>query len=57
MKRGSSPMTRRTHTPELLIRKLREVDRMLGERSDVEVVCRHIEVSEATYLHWSLSQP
>jgi putative transposase len=45
-------MARRRHTPEQIIRKLREADRMLGEGSDVETVCRHIEVSEATYHRW-----
>ena len=45
-------MARRRHTPEQIIRKLREADRMLAEGSDVEAVCRHIEVSEATYHRW-----
>jgi transposase-like protein len=45
-------MARRRHTPEQIIRKLREADRMLAEGSDIEAVCRHIEVSEATYHRW-----
>ena len=45
-------MTRRRHTPEQIIRKLREADRLLGEGSDVEAVCRHLDVSEATYHRW-----
>ena len=34
----------RSHTPEQLVRKLREVDRMLGEGSTVVEVCKHLEV-------------
>jgi transposase-like protein len=45
-------MARRRHTPEQIIRKLREADRMLAEGSDIEAVCRHIEVSKATYHRW-----
>lgn len=45
-------MSRRRHTPEQIIRKLREADRMLGEGADVAAVARHLEVSEATYHRW-----
>ncbi len=46
-------MTRRRHTPERIIRKLREADRMLGEGKDIaEVSRRHLEVSEQTYHCW-----
>jgi len=45
-------MARRRHTPEQIIQKPREADRMLGEGSDVVTVCRHIEVSEASYHRW-----
>ena len=45
-------MSRRRHTPEQVIRKLREADRLLGEGTDVAAVCRHLEVSEATYHRW-----
>lgn len=45
-------MKRRRHTPEQVIRKLREADRLLAEgRSTVEVA-RHLEVSENTYHRW-----
>ncbi len=43
---------RRRHTPEQIIRKLREADRLLGEGADVAGVARQLEVSEQTYHRW-----
>jgi len=45
-------MKRRRHTPEQVIRKLREADRMLAEGRTTGEVCRRLEVSEATYHRW-----
>jgi putative transposase len=45
-------MARRRHTPEQIIRKLREADRLLAEGSDTADVARHLEVSEQTYHRW-----
>ncbi len=45
-------MKGRRHTPEQIVRKLREADRMLGEGSEVPVVAKALEVSEATYHRW-----
>ncbi len=45
-------MTRRRHTPEQIVRKLREGDRLLGEGQDLPAVCRHLEVSEQTLHRW-----
>ena len=45
-------MKRRRHTPEQVIRKLREAERLLGQGKEVGEVCRHLEVSEATYHRW-----
>lgn len=42
----------RRHTPEQVVRKLREADRLLGEGADISAVCRHLEVSEQTYHRW-----
>lgn len=42
----------RRHTPEQVIRKLREADRLLAEGSDVANIARHLEVSEQTYHRW-----
>ena len=45
-------MKRRRNTPEQIIRKLREADRLLGEGRTVPEVARALEVSEATYHRW-----
>ena len=45
-------MKRRRHTPERIVRKLREADRMLAEGIEVPEVCKALEVSEATYHRW-----
>jgi putative transposase len=43
---------RRRHTPEQIVRKLREADRLLNEGADVAAVAWHLEVSEQTYPRW-----
>jgi ribosomal protein S28E/S33 len=43
---------KRQHTPEQIVRKLREADRMLGEGSMVVVACKHLEITEQTYHRW-----
>jgi putative transposase len=45
-------MKRRRHTPEQIIRKLREADRLLAEGQDVPEVATQLEISEATYHRW-----
>lgn len=45
-------MTRRRHTPEQIVRKLKEADRMLSEGSDVAAVARHLQITETTYHRW-----
>ena len=45
-------MKRRRHTPEQIVRKLREADRLLGEGEDVAGVCRQLEISIQTYQRW-----
>ena len=45
-------MKRRRHTPEQVIRKLREADRMLGEGKTIPEVARALEISENTYHRW-----
>jgi putative transposase len=45
-------MKRRRHTPEQIIRKLREADRLLAEGCEVPEVAKQLEVSEATYHRW-----
>lgn len=48
-------MKRRHHTPEYIVRKLREVNRLLGEGSSMVVVCKNLEVMEQRY-HWWRNQ-
>ena len=45
-------MKRRRHTPEQIIRKLREADRLLAEGHQVPEVAKQLEISEATYHRW-----
>lgn len=45
---------RRRHTPEQVIRKLREADRLLGEGREVAAVAKQLEVSEQTLYRWRL---
>jgi putative transposase len=45
-------MKRRRHTPEQVIRKLREADRLLGEGKQVAEVAKTLEISENTYHRW-----
>ena len=43
---------RRRHTPEQIVRMLREADRLLGEGAAVADVARRLEVSEQTFHRW-----
>ena len=45
-------MKRRRHTPEQIVRKLREADRLLAEGQEAPEVAKQLEVSEATYHRW-----
>ncbi len=45
-------MKRRRHTPEQIIRKLREAERMLAEGAEVPEVAKALEVSEQTFHRW-----
>src|ERR1700751_2583164 len=52
MGQRSDHMKRRRHTPEQIVRKLREADRLLGEGVGLPEVTKQLEVSEATYHRW-----
>ena len=39
---------RRRHTPEQIIRKLAEGNKLLAGGQDLEDVCRHLEIAEST---------
>ena len=45
-------MKRRRHTPEQVIRKLAEGEKLLGQGQGIEEVCRHLEITESTYHRW-----
>ena len=45
-------MKRTRHSPEQVIRKLREADGMLAEQKTVAEVARALGVSENTYHRW-----
>jgi hypothetical protein len=45
-------VTRSRHTPDQIVRKLREADRLLAEGVPIPEVCRHLENSVATYQRW-----
>jgi putative transposase len=45
-------MKRRRHTPEQIIRKLREAERMLGEGKTIPEAARELQISEQTFHRW-----
>ena len=45
-------MKKRKHTPDQVVRKLREADRLLADGKDVSEVSKHLEISEQTYHRW-----
>ncbi len=45
-------MKRRKHTPDQVVRKLREADRLLAGGKDVSEVSKQLEISEQTYHRW-----
>jgi len=45
-------MKRKRHSPEQIIRKLRDADRMLSEGKGIAEVCQVLEVAEATFHRW-----
>ncbi len=45
-------MKGKRHSPEQIVRKLREADRLLAEGVDLDEVCRHLEISVQTYQRW-----
>ena len=45
-------MKRKRHTPEEIIKKLREAATQLAGGQNVEDVCKKLEVSPPTYHRW-----
>jgi putative transposase len=48
----STTVKRRRHTPEQVIRKLAEGDKLLGLGKDLDEVFRHLEITESTWHRW-----
>jgi len=44
--------TRRRHTPEQIIRKLREGEKLIGQGQGLTEVWKHLEISEPTWHRW-----
>ncbi len=45
-------MKGRRHTPEQIVRKLREADRMLSEGKNVAEIAKELGISEHTFGRW-----
>jgi transposase-like protein len=45
-------MKGRKHTPEQIVRKLREGERMIAEGRSVGEVAKALEISDYTYVRW-----
>ena len=43
---------RRRHTPEQIIRKLAEGNKLLSAGQELDEVCRHLEIAESTWHRW-----
>ena len=43
---------RRRHTPEQIIRKLAEGNKLLSSGQELDEVCRHLEIAESTWHRW-----
>ena len=50
--KGLTTMKRHRHTPEQVVRKLREGERLLNDGKDLADVLRHLQISEATWNRW-----
>src|SRR6202453_731160 len=44
--------TRRRHTPDQIIRKLAEGNKLLGSGRDLSEVCRQLEIAESAWHRW-----
>ena len=51
-RRRTLKMKRKRHTPEEIIKKLREAATLLAAGQGVEEVCKKLEVSAPTYHRW-----
>lgn len=52
MTNDATTKRRKRHTPEQIVKKLRNADAMLAAGQDIAAVLQTLEVSEATYHRW-----
>ena len=45
-------MKRKGHSPEQIVKKLRQADALLADGRKIDQVCKEIGVSDATYYKW-----
>ena len=43
---------RRRHTPDQIIRKLAEGNKLLGSGQELDEVCRNLQIAESTWHRW-----
>lgn len=51
-RQNDNEMKRRKHTPKLVVRKLREADRMIEHGTSIAEELQHLEVTAVTYYRW-----
>jgi len=45
-------MKRKFHTPEQIVKKLRQADAIIASDGTVELACKQLGISDATYYNW-----
>ncbi|AQT67249.1 Transposase [Anaerohalosphaera lusitana] len=45
-------MKRKNHSPEQIVKMLRQADAVIGSGGTVQQACRELGISEATYYNW-----
>lgn len=45
-------MKRKTHSPEQIVKKLREADKIIATGGTVNQACKQLGISDATYYNW-----
>ena len=45
-------MKQRHHSPQQIVRKLAEADKLLAEEKPIAEICRALEISEQTFHRW-----
>lgn len=45
-------MKRKLHTPEQIVKNLREADAIITQGGTVEQACKQLQISDATYYKW-----